>query len=66
MCLPAPAWRSIGVQFADGVTRAVEAQPLVRIVREEVTDIPSDLTILATGPLTSPALSAALQRVPGT
>jgi methylenetetrahydrofolate--tRNA-(uracil-5-)-methyltransferase len=54
------------VTFAEGVTRAVEALPQVRLVRAEVTDIPAGLTILATGPLTSPALSAALQAVLGT
>jgi methylenetetrahydrofolate--tRNA-(uracil-5-)-methyltransferase len=52
--------------FADGLTRAVEGLPAVRIIREEVTDIPPGFTILATGPLTSPALSAALARVLGT
>jgi methylenetetrahydrofolate--tRNA-(uracil-5-)-methyltransferase len=54
------------VDFADGITRAVEALPEVRIVRAEMTEIPPGLTILATGPLTSPALSQALQRVLGT
>src|SRR5438128_12587086 len=54
------------MHFADGVTRAVEALPAVRIVREEMTEIPAALTIVATGPLTSPALSEALQRVLGT
>src|SRR3989442_13601438 len=54
------------VHFADGVTRAVEALPAVRIIRDEVTEIPAELTIVATGPLTSPALSEALQRLLGT
>ena len=54
------------ITFAEGVTRAVEALPQVRLVRDEVTAIPSELTILATGPLTSPALSEALQGVLGT
>src|SRR5207249_8261011 len=39
--------------------------PGITVVREEVTDIPPGLAILATGPLTSPALSDALQRVLG-
>jgi methylenetetrahydrofolate--tRNA-(uracil-5-)-methyltransferase len=52
--------------FADGVTRAVEALPGVRVVREEVTEIPAGLTIVASGPLTSPALSQALQTALGT
>jgi len=51
--------------FAVELTRAVEALPAVRIVREEVTDIPEDFTIVATGPLTSPALSESLQRLLG-
>ena len=54
------------VQFAAGVTAAVGALPEVRIVRQEVREIPAGLTILATGPLTSPALSQALQAVLGT
>ncbi len=52
--------------FADELTRAVEGLANVRLVREEVTEIPSGLTILATGPLTSPALSEALRGVLGT
>jgi len=54
------------LSFADGVTRAIEALPGVRLVREEVTEIPAGLTIVATGPLTSPALSQALQTALGT
>jgi methylenetetrahydrofolate--tRNA-(uracil-5-)-methyltransferase len=54
------------VHFADGITEAVAALPQVRLVRSEVTEIPAGLTILATGPLTSPALSEALQRALGT
>jgi methylenetetrahydrofolate--tRNA-(uracil-5-)-methyltransferase len=53
------------LHFADGITRAVEALPQVRIIREEVTAIPAGLAILASGPLTSPALSEALQRLLG-
>jgi methylenetetrahydrofolate--tRNA-(uracil-5-)-methyltransferase len=54
------------IHFAEGLTQAVEALPGVRLLREELTDIPPGPTILATGPLTSPALSEALQRVLGT
>ncbi len=54
------------VGFAAELTRLIEAQPLVRLVREEVTAIPSGLTIVASGPLTSPALSAALGSALGT
>jgi methylenetetrahydrofolate--tRNA-(uracil-5-)-methyltransferase len=52
--------------FAEGLTRAIEALAAVRVVREEVTELPAGLTILATGPLTSPALSDALARALGT
>ena len=54
------------VDFADGITRAIEALPEVRVVRAEVTEMPAGLTIAASGPLTSPALSEALQRALGT
>jgi methylenetetrahydrofolate--tRNA-(uracil-5-)-methyltransferase len=53
------------VGFAEALTQAVTAEPLVRIVRDEVTDVPEGPTILATGPLTSPTLSEALGRVLG-
>jgi methylenetetrahydrofolate--tRNA-(uracil-5-)-methyltransferase len=46
--------------FAAAVTQAIEAEPLIRIVREEVQDIAlssSDIYIIATGPLTSPELA---------
>ena len=43
--------------FAAGVTAALEAEPLVTLVREEVAGLPpveGGLAIVATGPLTSP------------
>jgi methylenetetrahydrofolate--tRNA-(uracil-5-)-methyltransferase len=48
------------VGFAAALTEAVERTPGIRLVREEVTRIPEGLTIVASGPLTSPALSEAL------
>jgi methylenetetrahydrofolate--tRNA-(uracil-5-)-methyltransferase len=54
--------------FSDEVTRRLEAHPLVTIVRGEVAGLPPpewDSVIVATGPLTSPALSAAIQRLTG-
>ena len=57
------------VEFSRRVTEALEAQPNIRVVREEVTRLdengPNTLTIVATGPLTSPALSAEIQRLAG-
>jgi methylenetetrahydrofolate--tRNA-(uracil-5-)-methyltransferase len=52
--------------FAVELTRAIEGQPSIRLVREEMTAIPDTLTIVASGPLTSPALSTALTDVLGT
>jgi methylenetetrahydrofolate--tRNA-(uracil-5-)-methyltransferase len=50
------------VRFAGGVTEAVSTHPLIAIHRAELNDIPEGVTIVATGPLTSSALSAALER----
>ena len=50
--------------FADGVTERVQSHPLIEIVREEVTAIPSP-GIIATGPLTSDALSESIRQRTG-
>ncbi|WP_321340548.1 methylenetetrahydrofolate--tRNA-(uracil(54)-C(5))-methyltransferase (FADH(2)-oxidizing) TrmFO [Breoghania sp.] len=49
--------------FSDAVTAALEAHPLITIQREEIAGLPPadwDSVIIATGPLTSPALSEAI------
>jgi methylenetetrahydrofolate--tRNA-(uracil-5-)-methyltransferase len=51
--------------FARDLTRLVEALPGVRVHREEVDEIPSGIVILATGPLTSPALARQLEGLLG-
>jgi methylenetetrahydrofolate--tRNA-(uracil-5-)-methyltransferase len=54
--------------FAAAVTRALEAEPLVRIERGEVAGLPPedwDSVIVATGPLTSPALAEAIRGLTG-
>ncbi len=54
--------------FSRAVTAALEAHPLIEIVREEVDGLPpSDWakTIIATGPLTSPALTEAIAAATG-
>lgn len=52
--------------FAGLVTERLEAHPLIRLRREEATDLdPETPTVIATGPLTSPSLSAAIQRAAG-
>ncbi|SOC85509.1 methylenetetrahydrofolate--tRNA-(uracil-5-)-methyltransferase [Ensifer adhaerens] len=54
--------------FSEAVTRALEAEPLITVVREEIDDLPPeewDLAIVATGPLTSPGLAKAIQKATG-
>ena len=56
-------------RFAKGVTAALEAHPLVKICREEVVTLPDDdagPVIVATGPLTSEALSREIVAIVGT
>ena len=59
------------VEFSRRIAEAIAAQPLIRVFREEVTRLDSadaeskGLTILATGPLTSDALSAEIERITG-
>jgi len=52
--------------FAGLVTGMVEGNPLIKLIREEVTLIPQDRPcIVATGPLTSPALSEYIKEITG-
>ena len=54
--------------FSAAVTAALSAEPLVSIVREEVCGLPPeswDEVIVATGPLTSPALADAIGALTG-
>ncbi len=56
------------IGFSDAVTAKLEAHPLVTIVREEIAGIPPedwDNVIVATGPLTSPALADAILKATG-
>jgi len=48
------------VAFSEFITRAIEADPHIEIVREEVTSLPEGLAIVATGPLTSDGLARSL------
>ncbi|MGP8231658.1 MAG: methylenetetrahydrofolate--tRNA-(uracil(54)-C(5))-methyltransferase (FADH(2)-oxidizing) TrmFO [Methylovirgula sp.] len=54
--------------FAQHVTTALAANPQVSIVRDEIAGLPPadwDQVIIATGPLTSPALAEAIRAVTG-
>jgi len=52
-------------KFAETVTRRIESHPLIDLRREEVTRIPDTPTIIASGPLTSPALAEAIAALAG-
>ncbi|GMV07520.1 MAG: methylenetetrahydrofolate--tRNA-(uracil-5-)-methyltransferase TrmFO [Gemmatimonadota bacterium] len=47
--------------FSRAMTEAVEAAPEIEVERREVTALPDGPTVVATGPLTSDALSSAIQ-----
>lgn len=51
--------------FSQSVTKALAGHPNVQIIREEVTQIPEGPVIIATGPLTSDALSEAISQLVG-
>ncbi len=60
-----PAGSALAVDrelFAQRVTQALESHPNVRIIREEIKDIPTDcVCVIATGPLTSDNLTTAIR-----
>ena len=51
--------------FSEFVTKRLAQHPLVEIVREEIISIPEGIVIVASGPLTSPTLSLAIQEITG-
>ena len=64
------------VEFSRRIAEAIAAEPNIRVIREEVTSLADPLvqnengpkyscTVIATGPLTSTALSAEIQRITG-
>ena len=63
------------VEFSRRITEAIEAEPKIRVIREEVTSLSTPsvqnqngakhCTIVATGPLTSDALSKEIARLTG-
>lgn len=63
-----PAGAALAVDrdgFAGTITRVLESDPRVEIIREEATAIPDGPSIIATGPLSSAALGAELERLIG-
>jgi methylenetetrahydrofolate--tRNA-(uracil-5-)-methyltransferase len=52
-------------EFSARMTEAVTGHPGITVVRDEVTELPAGPAIIATGPLTSDALSAAIRATLG-
>ena len=52
-------------EFAGYVTEKVKNHPLIEVINEEVTEIPEGITVIATGPLTSPALAEKVKGLTG-
>jgi methylenetetrahydrofolate--tRNA-(uracil-5-)-methyltransferase len=51
--------------FSTEVTETIASEPLIEVRREELTQIPDGIVIIATGPLTSDALAADVSRLTG-
>jgi methylenetetrahydrofolate--tRNA-(uracil-5-)-methyltransferase len=67
-----PAGHALAVdrmEFSRRIGEAIAAETKIRVIREEVTSLESDaetaLTVVATGPLTSDALSREIERLTG-
>src|SRR5690349_1965171 len=64
-----PAGAALSVdrgKFAEYITERIERHPHIEIVREEITEISADgVSIIATGPLTSDALTESIMRFTG-
>lgn len=63
-----PAGNALAVdrkKFSELVSSSIQSQKNIRIVREEVQTIPDVLTIIASGPLTSPKFSNAIAKFLG-
>lgn len=52
-------------EFAGNVTDTIRNHPLIEVINEEVTELPEGITIIATGPLTSPALAEQIRKLTG-
>lgn len=64
-----PAGAALAVdrgKFSELITQRIEAHPNIELIREEIKTIPEDeITIIATGPLTSEALTAEIMKFTG-
>jgi methylenetetrahydrofolate--tRNA-(uracil-5-)-methyltransferase len=53
------------VAFSELVTRRISEHPNIELIRTEVSDIPGEPVIVASGPLTSPRLTESLRSITG-
>ena len=64
-----PAGQALAVDrdiFSQKVTKLIESNPYINVIREEITKIPEDeIVIIATGPLTSEKLSEEISKITG-
>ena len=64
-----PAGAALAVdrgKFSEFITREIQMHPRIELIREEIREIPADeITIIATGPLTSEALTAEIMKFTG-
>ncbi len=63
-----PAGRALAVDremFSESIQKKIESHPRINLIRQEVTELPTCPTILATGPLTSHSFSTEIQRFTG-
>lgn len=63
-----PAGSALAVDrmvFAEFISKRLEAHPNITVIREEMTELPGQLAVLATGPLTSEAMSRSLSDIVG-
>lgn len=63
-----PAGRALAVdreRFASLMDEALLSHPLIEVIREEVTEVPEEPAIIATGPLTGQAMAESLARLLG-
>ena len=67
--LSVPAGQALAVdreKFSEEITRKIEENEYIEVIREEVTQIPEDsIVIIATGPLTSEKLSEQIAKITG-
>ncbi|MBO4770629.1 MAG: methylenetetrahydrofolate--tRNA-(uracil(54)-C(5))-methyltransferase (FADH(2)-oxidizing) TrmFO [Clostridia bacterium] len=63
-----PAGAALAVDrysFSDFITEKIESEPLINVIRGEVTEIPDGITVIATGPLTSDKFARKISELVG-